>query len=123
MNSSRRVCDLYQQPEWANKATWVKTETCFEEIKDRPGKIWHFDYNAMLIQEYGRRQPIFEREALDIWGNGSLNKINLARKTDQLNGNLTNGLRKGASATQVSSQYHDSLHEEPPVENHPLKEM
>ncbi|KMU73379.1 salicylate 1-monooxygenase [Coccidioides immitis RMSCC 3703] len=48
VNSSRRVCDLYHQPEWADPAKWVKAETCFEEIKDRSHKIWHFDYNVML---------------------------------------------------------------------------
>ena len=59
VNSSRRVCDLYQQPEWADATRWVKAETCFEEIKDRSLKIWHFDYDAMLeetIQTYRRRQ-------------------------------------------------------------------
>lgn len=59
VNSSRRVCDLYQQPEWANPLQWVKAETCFEEIKDRSLKIWHFDYDLMLKQtilEYERRQ-------------------------------------------------------------------
>ena len=49
VNSSRRVCDLYQQPEWGNPARWVKAETCFEEIKDRSYKIWHFDYNTMIM--------------------------------------------------------------------------
>ncbi|EER28083.1 hypothetical protein D8B26_006744 [Coccidioides posadasii str. Silveira] len=48
VNSSRRVCDLYHQPEWADPAKWVKAETCFEEIKDRSHKIWHFNYNVML---------------------------------------------------------------------------
>lgn len=59
VNSSRRVCDLYQQLEWADPPQWVKAETCFEEIKDRSLKIWHFDYNAMrkeTVLEYGRRQ-------------------------------------------------------------------
>ena len=63
VNSSRRVCDLYHQPEWADATKWVKAETCFEEIKDRSFKIWHFDYNAIIeetIQEYTRRQKIFQ---------------------------------------------------------------
>lgn len=58
VNSSRRVCDLYQQPEWADPQQWVKAETCFEEIKDRSLKIWHFDYHAMIeetITEFERR--------------------------------------------------------------------
>ncbi|EED12123.1 monooxygenase, putative [Talaromyces stipitatus ATCC 10500] len=48
VNSSRRVCDFYHQPEWANPAKWVKAETCFEELKDRSYKIWHFDYEGMI---------------------------------------------------------------------------
>ena len=58
VNSSRRVCDLYHQPEWADASRWTKAQTCFEEIKDRSLKIWHFDYEAMLnetIQEYRKR--------------------------------------------------------------------
>jgi salicylate hydroxylase len=48
VNSSRRVCDLYQQPEWADDSKLVKAETCFEEIRDRSLKIWNFDYDAMV---------------------------------------------------------------------------
>ncbi|KAJ5115663.1 hypothetical protein N7456_000011 [Penicillium angulare] len=48
VNSSRRVCDLYQQPEWADLQQRLKAETCFEEIKDRSHKIWRFDWNFML---------------------------------------------------------------------------
>ena len=61
VNSSRRVCDLYQQPEWADPIRWTKAETCFEEIKDRSLKIWHFDYNAMMeetIEGYERRRDV-----------------------------------------------------------------
>ena len=62
VNSSRRVCELYQQPEWADATRWTKAETCFEEIKDRSLKIWHFDYDAMMeetIQGYQRRMEVF----------------------------------------------------------------
>ncbi|KAI0010254.1 FAD/NAD(P)-binding domain-containing protein [Xylariaceae sp. FL0662B] len=58
VNSSRRVCDLYHQPEWGDEQKWIKAETCFEEIKDRSYKIWHFDYDTMLndsVLEYGKR--------------------------------------------------------------------
>jgi len=48
VNSSRRVCDLYQQPEWADETKLVKAETCFEEVKDRSLKIWRFDYDGMV---------------------------------------------------------------------------
>lgn len=48
VNSSRRVCELYHQPEWGDRPKWVKAETCFEEMKDRSFKIWHFDYNQMV---------------------------------------------------------------------------
>ena len=48
VESSRRVCDLFHQREWANPNKWAKAEVCFEEIKDRSLKIWHFDYDTML---------------------------------------------------------------------------
>lgn len=48
VDSSRRVCDLYQQREWADQHHRTKAEVCFEEIRDRTLKIWHFDYEAML---------------------------------------------------------------------------
>lgn len=70
VNSSRRVCDLYHQPEWGDPTRWVKAETCFEEIKDRSYKIWHFDYGAMMeetIAGYRQREEEFQ-EVL----NGSL---------------------------------------------------
>lgn len=50
VNSSRRACDLYQQPEWADPAKWEKAESCFEELKDRSFKIWHFDAQAMVAE-------------------------------------------------------------------------
>ncbi|KAJ5797812.1 uncharacterized protein N7503_007108 [Penicillium pulvis] len=55
VNSSRRACDFYHQPEWAEKDKWVKAQTCFEELKDRSHKIWYFDYEGMVddtIQGY-----------------------------------------------------------------------
>jgi salicylate hydroxylase len=55
VNSSRRVCDFYHQPEWADETKWVKAQTCFEELKDRSHKIWHFDFKGMVqetIQNY-----------------------------------------------------------------------
>ncbi|KAJ5998814.1 hypothetical protein N7451_006624 [Penicillium sp. IBT 35674x] len=55
VNSSRRACDFYHQPEWAEKDKWVKAQTCFEELKDRSHKIWNFDYEGMVhdtIQGY-----------------------------------------------------------------------
>lgn len=48
VHSSRRVCDLYQQPEWADPEKRIQAETCFEEIRDRSHIIWHFDYNSMV---------------------------------------------------------------------------
>ncbi|KAJ5593787.1 monooxygenase [Penicillium hordei] len=61
VDSSRRVCDLYQQPEWADPERWGKAETCFEEIKERSHKIWHFDYNSMLQEAIeGYRQRMSE---------------------------------------------------------------
>ena len=66
VNSSRRVCDFYHQPEWADKAKWVKAQTCFEELKDRSYKIWHFDYEGMVqetIQGY-RENVVLNNVAL-----------------------------------------------------------
>lgn len=59
VNSSRRVCDLHQQREWGDATKLVRAETCFEEIKDRSLKIWHFDFDSMLDetrQEYKQRR-------------------------------------------------------------------
>ena len=58
VNSSRRVCDFYHQPEWAEESKWIKAETCFEELKDRSYKIWNFDYTSMIeetIQGYRKK--------------------------------------------------------------------
>lgn len=58
VNSSRRVCDLFHQPDWADPAKQVKAESCFEEVKDRSYKIWHFNSTAMVeetIQNYQAR--------------------------------------------------------------------
>lgn len=54
VNSSRRVCDLYHQPEWGHPQKWTKAETCFEEIRDRSLKIWHFDYDGMMRDAVAR---------------------------------------------------------------------
>ena len=126
VNSSRRVCELYQQPEWANKATLVKAETCFEEIKDRSLKIWHFDYNAMLrdtVQEYGRRRAIFEREALQSLVNESLKRFNLAQKSEHSNGALPNSLGMDFPAVYENGKANGGLHNGAPAGNHPLEEM
>ncbi|KAF4991491.1 hypothetical protein FGRMN_7802 [Fusarium graminum] len=48
VNSSRRVCDLYHQGEWADPKRWAKADTCFEEIRDRSYKIWHFKPDDMV---------------------------------------------------------------------------
>ena len=48
VNSSRRVCDMHQQREWADTDKSARAETCFEEIKDRSLKIWHFDIESMV---------------------------------------------------------------------------
>jgi salicylate hydroxylase len=48
VNSSRRACDLYHQPEWADPTRWAKAETCFEELRDRSYKIWDFDADTMV---------------------------------------------------------------------------
>ncbi|KAH7240036.1 uncharacterized protein BKA55DRAFT_666006 [Fusarium redolens] len=50
VNSSRRVCDLYHQREWADPERWTKADTCFEEIRDRSYKIWNFDVEGMVQQ-------------------------------------------------------------------------
>ncbi|KAH8889983.1 FAD binding domain-containing protein [Thozetella sp. PMI_491] len=48
VDSSRRVCDLYEQQEWGDSQRWTKAEVCFEEIRDRTHKIWHFDGEDMV---------------------------------------------------------------------------
>ncbi|KAF4334018.1 salicylate hydroxylase [Fusarium beomiforme] len=54
VNSSRRVCDLYHQNEWADPQRWTKADTCFEEIRDRSYKIWNFDAEEMVQQSLVR---------------------------------------------------------------------
>ncbi|KAL9110681.1 MAG: hypothetical protein Q9227_004858 [Pyrenula ochraceoflavens] len=69
VNSSRTVCDMYHQPEWADSTKRIKAETCFEELKDRSYKIWHFDYDGMLeeaVQGYRKRQEGY-REAQEVY--------------------------------------------------------
>lgn len=49
---------MYHQPEWADPTRWIKAETCFEELRDRSYKIWHFDADDMVRQtvaEYSKR--------------------------------------------------------------------
>lgn len=58
VNSSRRVCDLYQQPEWSDPTKQIKAESCFEEIRDRSYKIWHFKPTLMVeetVLDFNRR--------------------------------------------------------------------
>ncbi|KAI1393304.1 FAD/NAD(P)-binding domain-containing protein [Hypoxylon trugodes] len=60
VNSSRRVCDLFHQPEWGDERKWIKAETCFEEIGDRSYKIWYFNHNDMVektVQAYDKKYP------------------------------------------------------------------
>lgn len=57
VNSSRRVCDLQHNPDFADPAKKTSAETCFEEIMDRTLKIWNFDYMGMVrqsVEKYGR---------------------------------------------------------------------
>ncbi|CAI7662418.1 unnamed protein product [Penicillium glandicola] len=78
VNSSRRVCDLFQQPDWADPAKRVKAESCFEEVKDRSFQIWHFDSSKMeedTIRDY--------RESVGRWGKTKeINGINGKAKVD-----------------------------------------
>lgn len=64
VNSSRRVCDIHQQTEWADAVKMIRAETAFEEVRDRTFKIWHFDYEGMVkdtLQGYKQRRG---------WANG-----------------------------------------------------
>lgn len=66
VNSSRRVCDLFHQPEWADPAKRTKAESCFEEIKDRSYKIWHHDPASIVeetIRDYRQRCEASFKEA------------------------------------------------------------
>ncbi|KAE8368984.1 hypothetical protein BDV27DRAFT_141525 [Aspergillus caelatus] len=72
VNSSRRVCDLFQQPEWANPDKRVKTESCFEEVKDRSFKIWHFNSADMVddtIREYRESMNLATSKIKSVNGN------------------------------------------------------
>ncbi|KXT16737.1 hypothetical protein AC579_5236 [Pseudocercospora musae] len=58
VNSSRRVVSLYHSADWGDTERHTKAQLCFEEIKDRSFKIWHYDSSAMVretIQAYATR--------------------------------------------------------------------
>ncbi|KXS94999.1 hypothetical protein AC578_1524, partial [Pseudocercospora eumusae] len=48
VHSSRRVVDLYHSTDWADMERHTKAQLCFEEIKDRSFKIWHFEPSVMI---------------------------------------------------------------------------
>ncbi|TLD34225.1 hypothetical protein PspLS_00161 [Pyricularia sp. CBS 133598] len=62
VNSSRRITDLHQQREWGDPARLLKAKSCFEEIKDRSHKIWHFDYENMLEEAAGKYEELFSSQ-------------------------------------------------------------
>ncbi|KAF2151098.1 putative monooxygenase [Myriangium duriaei CBS 260.36] len=66
VNSSRRVCELYHQPEWAVREKWTKAETCFEEIQDRSLKIWNFDYEDMIKITTGQFRLLMHAGQIDV---------------------------------------------------------
>jgi hypothetical protein len=88
VNSSRRVCDLYHQPEWADPSRWAKAETCFEEIRDRSYKIWHFDVEAMVKQTMDEYQARMRDGKLAVAGNGIV-------ANGVTNGTKVNGIKHG----------------------------
>jgi salicylate hydroxylase len=63
VDSSRRVCDLFQQPDWADPVKRVKAESCFEEFKDRLFNGWHFDSGKMedTIRDHKERVGMLGR--------------------------------------------------------------
>lgn len=92
VNSSRRTCDFYQQEEWGDAVRRVKAETCFEEVKDRSHKVWHFDPAKMVsdtIETYARR-------LLDVAPEASKQRPTLDRHDT-----LTNGLKKVEEAIEA----------------------
>ncbi|KAK2592585.1 hypothetical protein QQS21_009730 [Conoideocrella luteorostrata] len=50
VNSSRRICDLHQQREWADPEKCLKAESTLEEIRDRTYKIWDYDGRRMVTK-------------------------------------------------------------------------
>lgn len=97
VDSSRRVSDLFQQPEWADPQRWVKAETCWQEVEDRSYNIWRFDYHAMLrdaIKMYWRRRDMFREVSKGINGLVSSNGL---KGSSGSNGssdlNVSNGTR------------------------------
>ncbi|KAJ5571938.1 hypothetical protein N7535_005598 [Penicillium sp. DV-2018c] len=80
VNSSRRVCDLFQQPDWADPTKRVKAESCWEEVKDRSFKIWHFDSTKMqedTVRDYQERIRALEEKKV---ANGVNRKTMCAEK-------------------------------------------
>ncbi|KXT00024.1 hypothetical protein AC578_4845 [Pseudocercospora eumusae] len=75
VNSARRTCSLYQQEEWGDLSRKVFAQTCFEEVRDRSFKIWHFDSAQMVretVDNYAARLHK-ERGACNGNGNGHIN--------------------------------------------------
>lgn len=47
VKTSHEVCEIY---EWNDAETGQDADKCFQEIKQRSHKIWHFDYEGMLAE-------------------------------------------------------------------------
>lgn len=88
VNSSQRVCDLYHQLEWADRRRWAKAETCFEEIRDRSYKIWHFDVDGMVKQTMDEYQTRLcdGKPAIAGGGNVAHGARNFAKVSDDKHG-------------------------------------
>ncbi|EFY96641.1 FAD-dependent oxidoreductase [Metarhizium robertsii] len=66
VQSSRRICDLHQQKEWADPTKWLKAESTLEELKDRTYKIWNYDFRQMVAEaaeSYGMLISRLEKQA------------------------------------------------------------
>ncbi|OAA43654.1 Aromatic-ring hydroxylase-like protein [Metarhizium rileyi] len=66
VNSSRRICDIHQQKEWADPTKWLKAESTLEELKDRTRKIWDYDFRRMAtdaVESYGMMVSRLEKQS------------------------------------------------------------
>lgn len=89
VQSSRRICDLHQQKEWADPTKWLKAESTLEELKDRTYKIWNYDFRQMVAEaaeSYGMLVSRLEKQASTT--NGDVKASSLA------NGNVLEPIDK-----------------------------
>ena len=108
VNSSRRVCDIFQQDEWADPAKWVKAETGWEEVRDRSFKIWHFNPGQMVedvVKSYVKQLSLITTKAGIIATKGIAGANGPAETNDTNKMNGTAGLKGPETANGIAEPF------------------